>query len=193
MKSRHSSPTSWTSYLWGSNRNSATCVTTECISWASTNSSSRRSCASHGETWVAFFTLRGSVDRNNILEFAVLVDDPLAHKPPSKPELRKWNTDRMTSIRTQSAASIAKESKKPQTLSEEALRKRKPGSQISFCSVLAQQRARCQLGEKVCVRRLRPYRTHIWGWGHLRWRTDLDGCLSVSCPCYSECHIVLSV
>lgn len=31
----------------------------------------------------------------------------------------------MTSIRTQSAASIAKESKKPQTLSEEALRKRK--------------------------------------------------------------------
>ncbi|KAK7689137.1 hypothetical protein QCA50_007828 [Cerrena zonata] len=57
--------------------------------------------------------------------YAVLVDDPAAHRQPSSSNLREWNTDRLTSIRTQSAASNMKESKKPQTLSEDALRKRR--------------------------------------------------------------------
>lgn len=60
-----------------------------------------------------------------IIGYVVIVDDPLAHRPPSSSHLRKWNNDRLISLQTQTATSITKESKKPKTLSEAALRKRK--------------------------------------------------------------------
>ncbi|CAL1703693.1 unnamed protein product [Somion occarium] len=59
-------------------------------------------------------------------EFAVLVDDPIAHHTPSTSKLRRWNSDRLVSIRAQMGAVESKEpNKKAESLSEEALRKRR--------------------------------------------------------------------
>ncbi|KAI0069885.1 hypothetical protein K474DRAFT_1632537 [Panus rudis PR-1116 ss-1] len=62
-------------------------------------------------------------------KFAVIVDDPTAHRPPTKKALQQWNKERISSIKAQLSASEIKDPTKPdmssKALSEEAIRKRK--------------------------------------------------------------------
>ncbi|KAI0691171.1 tRNA-intron endonuclease catalytic domain-like protein [Cytidiella melzeri] len=65
-------------------------------------------------------------------EIAVLVDDPLAHQPPSTAQLEAWNRDRKAGVKAQIAASEAKEAvgiKAAKSTSEDAIRKRKEREQ----------------------------------------------------------------
>ncbi|KAH8108160.1 tRNA-intron endonuclease catalytic domain-like protein [Cristinia sonorae] len=62
---------------------------------------------------------------------AVLVDDPTAHRKPSRSELEKWNTERRALVKTQLVKEGAKEGggvsapTGSRSMSEEAIRKRK--------------------------------------------------------------------
>lgn len=62
------------------------------------------------------------------LELAVLVDDPTAHRQPSRSNLERWNAERISSVKAQLAATEVKEAQQrddSRTRSEEAVRKRK--------------------------------------------------------------------
>ncbi|TCD65634.1 tRNA-splicing endonuclease subunit [Steccherinum ochraceum] len=79
-------------------------------------------------------------------QLAVLVDDPSAHRKPSRGALENWNTERKASVKTQLAAETrgAKEdlaTSRSRSMSEDAVRKRKAREEKRAAAALAKHLA----------------------------------------------------
>lgn len=83
-------------------------------------------------------------------QFAVLVHDSQAHRPPTKVGLEKWNADRPSSVATQLSMSESKDSKDKfasKAMTEEAIRKRKAREEQRAAAARAKALAENTLSE----------------------------------------------
>lgn len=116
------------SHLWYPDWHTSSSCSAKCISWTSVAANARRSCLSRRKRYTQrstalFYAL------NHPIEYAVLVDDPSAHLPPTLDQLNEWSLNEKDYISQQLSLSDAKTAAKEhsvanKSMSEAAVRKR---------------------------------------------------------------------